>query len=55
MVWRKDEGCIVRRMRLPGKRTRGGLKRRFMDAVREDMAEVEMTEEEAEDRNKWRW
>ena len=30
-------------------------KRRFMDAVREDVAEVEVTEEDVEDRNKWRW
>ena len=28
---------------------------RFMDVVREDMAEVEVTEEDAEDRTKWRW
>ena len=26
-----------------------------MDAVREDMAEVEVTEEDAEDRTEWRW
>ena len=26
-----------------------------MDAVREDMAVVEVTEENAEDRIKWRW
>ena len=26
-----------------------------MDAVREDMTVVEVTEEEAEDRVKWRW
>ena len=27
----------------------------LMDAVREDMAVVEVTEEDAEDRTKWRW
>ena len=43
------------RMELPGKRKRGRPKRRFMDGVREDMAEVEVTEEDAEDRNNWRW
>ena len=26
-----------------------------MDVVKEDMAEVEVTEEDAEDRNNWRW
>ena len=26
-----------------------------MDAVREDMAVVEVTEEDAEDRTEWRW
>ena len=39
------------RMKLPGKTKRGRPKRRFMDAVREDMAVVEVTEEDAE----WRW
>ena len=38
-------------MDLPGKRKRGRPKRRFMDVVKEDMAEVEVTEE---DRNNWR-
>ena len=42
-------------MELPGKTKRGRPKRRFTDAVREDMAEVEVTEEDAEDRTKWRW
>ena len=41
------------RMELPGKRKRGRTKRRFMDVVKEDMAEVEMTEEDTEDRNNW--
>ena len=36
---------------LPGKRKRGRLKRRFMDVVKEDMAEDEVTEEDTEDRN----
>ena len=34
------------RMELPGKRKRGRPKRRFMDVVKEDMAEVEVTEED---------
>ena len=43
------------RMELPGKRKRGIPKRRFMDAVREDMAVVEVSEEDAEYMTKWRW
>ena len=39
------------RMELPGKRKRGRPKRRFMDVVKEDMAEVEVTEEDTVDRN----
>ena len=41
-------------MELPGKRKRGRPKRRFMDVVKEDMAEVEVTEEDTVDRNSWR-
>ena len=54
---RKDDGYIGRwmlRMELPGKRKRGRSKRRFMDVVKEDMAEVEVTEEDTVDRNNWR-
>ena len=43
------------RMELLGKRIRGRPKRRFMDAMTEDMAEVEVTEEDTEDRNNCRW
>ena len=43
------------RMELPGKKKRGRPKRRFMDVVKEDMAEVEVTEEYTENRNNWRW
>ena len=41
------------RMELPGKRKRGRCKRRFMDALREDMAVVEVTEDDAGDNTKW--
>ena len=41
-------------MELPGKRKRGRPKRRFMDVVKEDMTEVEVTEEDTVDRNNWR-
>ena len=57
-VLRKDDGYIGRRvlrMKLPGKKKWGRPKRRFMDVVKEDMAEVEVTEEDAEDRGNWRW
>ena len=57
-VRRKDDGYFGIRMLMmefPGKRKRGRPKRRFMDVVKEDMAEVEVTEEDTEDRNKWRW
>ena len=44
------------RMELPGKRKQGRPKRRFIDAVKEAMAEVEVvTEEDTEDWNNWRW
>ena len=43
------------RMELPGKKKRGRPNRRCMDAVREDMPHVEVTEEDAEDRTEWRW
>ena len=36
------------RMELPGKRKRGTAKMRFMDAVGEDIAGAEVTEEDAE-------
>ena len=54
---RKDDGYIGRRMlrmELPGKRKRGRPKRRFMDVVKEDMAEVEVTVEDTVDRRNWR-
>ncbi len=45
------------RMELPGKRKWGKPIRRFrpMDVVKEDMAEVKVTEEDTEDRNNWKW
>ena len=42
------------RMELPGKRKRGRPKRRFIDVVKEDMAEVDVTVEDRVDRNNWR-
>ena len=40
------------RMELPGKRKQKRQKRRFIDAVKEDMTVVQVTEEDAEDRTK---
>ena len=42
------------RMELPGKRKRGRPKMRFTDVMKEDMAEVEVTEEDTVERNNWR-
>ena len=56
-VRRKDNGYIGRwmlRMALPGKRTRGRPTRRFMDVVKDDTAEVEVTEEDTKGRNYWK-
>ena len=39
---------------MPGKTKRGRPKRRLMYVVKEDMAEVEVTEEDTEGRNNWR-
>ena len=53
---RKYDGYIGRRMlmmELPGKRKQGRPKRRFMYVVKEDMADVEVTEEDTVDRNNW--
>lgn len=53
----RDEEYVGRRMLemyLPGRRKRGKPKRRFMVAVKEDMFLMGVTEEEAEDRVRWR-
>ena len=52
------EGKYVKKkmmeMQLPGKRRRGRPKRRFLDAVKEDMREVGVKEMDVEDRKMWR-
>ncbi|KAK2896145.1 hypothetical protein Q8A73_015633 [Channa argus] len=56
-VQRRNCDYIGRRMlrlELPGRRSRGRPKRRFMDVVREDMKLVGVSEEDAEDRVRWR-
>ena len=47
-------GRRMMRMELPGKRKLRRPKWRFMGVVKEDMAEVEVMEEDTEDKNNWR-
>ena len=57
-VRRKDDGHIGRimlRIELPGKKKQGRPKRWYVDAVRENMAVIEVPEEDAEGITKWRW
>ena len=41
-------------MEVPGKRRRGRPKRRWLDSIRNDLLERELSGEEAQDRAKWR-
>ena len=57
-VQRRDSEYIsgrMMRLELPGRRSRGRPKRRFMDVVKEDMKLVGVREEDADDRVRWRW
>ena len=54
---RRDSGHIGRRMlemELPGRGRKGRLKRRFMDAVKEDIQAVGVRVEDTENRLKWK-
>ena len=54
---RGGTGHIGRRMlemELPGRRSRGRLKRRYMDAVKEDMQVVGVRVEDTKNRLKWK-
>ena len=56
-VMRRDQEYVGRKMmemELPEKRKRGRPKRRFLDVVKEDMAEVGAKETDVEDREVWR-
>ena len=56
-VKRREESYIGGRMikiEIPGKRTRGRPRRRWNDNIKEDMKKVDVSEEEAEDRVRWR-
>ena len=53
---REDEyvGKRVMAMEVPGKRKRGRPKRMWLDSIRNDLSERELSGEDAEDRAKWR-
>ena len=53
---REDEyvGKRVMVMEIPGKRRRGRLKRRWLDNIKNDLLERELSWEEAQDRVEWR-
>ena len=56
-VMRRDPEYVGRKMmemELPGKRRRERPKRRFLDVVKEDMAEVGAKETDVKDRKMWR-
>ena len=56
-VKRREESYIGGRMmkiKIPGKRTRGRPQRRWNDNIKEDMKKAGVSEEEAEDRMRWR-
>ena len=56
-VKRREEDYVGKRimeMAVPGRRKRGGLRRRWMDLVREDMERVGAREGDEVDRVKWR-
>ena len=47
-------GKSVMVMELPGKRRRGRPKRMWLDNIRNDLSEKELSEEDVQDRVKWR-
>ena len=50
----KSVGWRMLEMELPGRRRRGRPKRRYMDAVKEDMQVVGVRLEDTENRVKWK-
>ena len=59
MVWACAEkririGNSVMAMEVAGKRRRGRPKRRWLDSIRNDLSESELSREDTQDRDKWR-
>ena len=53
-VLRREEYAGKRVMEVPGKRRRGRPKRRWLDNIKKDLSERELSGEEAQDRVQWR-
>ena len=56
-VLRREDEYVGRRvmgMEVPGKRRRGRAKRRWLDSIRNDLSERELSGEDAQDRPGWR-
>ena len=56
-VSRREEEYVGKRvlgMEVPGKRRRGRPKRRWKDSIRNDLSERGLSEEDAQDRPRWR-
>ena len=56
-IMRRHQEYVEKKMmevELPGKRKRGRPKRRFLDAMKEDMGEVGAKETDVENRTAWR-
>ena len=56
-VLRREDEYIGKRvvaMGVPGKRRRGRPKRRWLDSIRNDLSEKELSREDTQDRAKWR-
>ena len=56
-VSRREDDYLGKRvmgMEVPGKRRRGRPKRRWLDSIRNDLSERGLSEEDAQDRPRWR-
>ena len=59
MVWagtEREEEYVCKRvvvMEVPGKRRRGRPKRRWLDKIKNDLSEIELSGEKAQDRVQW--
>ena len=56
-VSRREDEYVRKRvmgMEVPGKRRRGRPKRRWLDSIRNDFSERRLSEEDSQDRPRWR-